>query len=215
MGAIDKLKGKVGNYALNRKLKDLKRNVKACNIDKAKSIGIVFNASQPVSFDIVRELAKEFDGKKHQLQVLGYFNNTEVFDHYLYRKNFEFFTPKEINWYRKPSGDVVDNFINTKFDILFDLSIKDNFSLHYIVSTSAAHFKVGKYNEGATHLDFMISLEQEKIALKGLKSEVQKEKKNKKNGSLSGNGNLSDSSVELELNFLIHELMHYLKLIKN
>jgi hypothetical protein len=209
------LQNKIGEFVLKRQLKHLKRNVKSCNIDQAKKIGILFNATHSVSFDIVKNLVKELSDKSRTIMVLGFVDSKQLIDHYLYRKGFEFFTQSHLNWYHLPKSDAVNEFINKDFDILIDLSLEDLYPLKYILSQSKALFKVGKLTDTHTYLDFMIDIEQEKKAMSELQLELKKDSKNTKVHQTSYDS-IADikTSVELQMNFLINQLLHYLSMLK-
>lgn len=216
MKIIENARAYLGNKSIRTYLKNHRREVKVCNLTDAQSIGILFNATHPVSFEIVKTLVKDLSTKKNSIDVLGFFNHKQVFDQYLYRKGFEFFTQKELNWYYKPIVDNVRRFIDKPFDLLIDLSLDDPFPIHYIIACSQAKFKVGRYHEGQECLDFMIDMKKEQEAMDTIREELEKDQKEKKRNH-KGVENIADKEAQarIQLNFLISQLMHYLSLIKN
>lgn len=209
------IRSKVGNYVLQKNVKRLKRKMQSCNLRKAASIGILFNASHVFSFEIIKNFVKDLSTSTQEIVVLGFVDSKQMIDHYLYRKGFEFFTLNELNWYKKPEGNVIKEFINKEFDILFFLSLEDIYPLRYILALSKAKFKAGKYFENDEYLDFMIDIEKEKAAMKELQNELVKDQKKMKQ-HLTSYDKIADrkTDIELQLSFLINQLNHYLSQIQ-
>jgi hypothetical protein len=207
---------KVGNYVLNKHIKDQNRKVSSCNLREAKSIGVLFDATHPFSFEIVKDLVKDLSATAKEVTVLGYVDSKQMIDHYLYRKGFEFFTHTHLNWYYKPQSEAVNEFIKKEFDILLNLSLEQNYPITYILALSKAKLKAGRYFENNEHLDFMINIEKEKTAMLELHAELVKDQQKLK-GHQTSYENIADlkTNVELQLNFLINQLVHYLSQIKN
>ncbi|MBN1596995.1 MAG: hypothetical protein JW894_01770 [Bacteroidales bacterium] len=216
MNIIQNTKTYFGERAIRSYLKTSDRQVSACNLVSAKSIGILFNATYQVSFEIVKEMVKNLSTKNNSIDVLGYVDSKQLIDHYLYRKGFDFFTHKQLNWFYKPETESVNKFIKKPFDILINLSLDEPYPIQYILATSKARFKVGKYSEEQPYLDLMIDLEKEKATMNDLKTELEKDlaKVKLKNKDVE---KIIDKKIqtEMQMNFLINQLIHYLSLIKN
>ncbi len=219
MNFIEKTRAYLGKKALDAKVDVSSRKVIACNIKDAKSIGILFNATDLVSFEIVKELVKNLTTKENTVDVLGYVDSKQLIDHYLYRKGFDFFTRKQLNWYYKPEAENVNSFIDKPFDLLINLSLDEPYPILYILASSAAKFKAGIYIEGFEYLDFMIDIRKEKEAMESLKHEIDVEmhKQPVLNEEIEQVEQIVDdkTQTEIQLNFLINQLIHYLSLIKN
>jgi hypothetical protein len=216
MKFIENTRAYFGRRTIQSYLRKNKREVKACNINRAKTIGILFNATHQISFEIVKEMVKGLSNRKNKIDVLGYVDSKNLIDHYLYRKGFDFFTHKQLNWYYKPVEETVNSFIDKKFDILIDLSLDDPYPIQYIVALSKARFKVGRYTEDNEFLDMMIDIEKEKEAMKKLKYEINKDTVNVRyrNKEMEKIVNVK-AQTEIQLNFLITQLLYYLSIIKN
>jgi len=63
-----------------------------------------------------------------------------------------------LNWYQKPSGEVVDLFFSLNPDILFDFTKEVALELQFLVQLSKAQFKIGCYTEEENDYDLMINL---------------------------------------------------------
>jgi hypothetical protein len=216
MNIIERTKARWGEKILQAQLSKVKRNAEVCNIHNANSIGILFNATHQVSFEIVKELVKNITNKNNSIDVLGYVDTKQLIDHYLYRKGFDFFTRKQLNWYYKPLDSNVDGFIKKPFDLLLDLSLDQPFPIRYILAYSEAKFKAGKYTEGTEYLDFMIDISKENETMNDLKNELEKDIHNNE----TKNDDIEmiidkQAQTEIQLNFLINQLIHYLSILKN
>lgn len=215
MKLLENTKRNFGSFVLVRKISSKKRNAKSCGLEQAKKIGILYNATHPISFEIIKSFTKVLLEKKIEVSVLGYVQNKNLIDHYLYRKGFDFFTKNNLNWYNKPIGETVENFIKTPFDILINLCLEETFPVQYILALSESKFKVGKYFDEPNYMDLMINVEKEMIAMKELSEEINKEKKFKNKKSELENEIEEKVDIEIQLNFLINQLMHYLTIIKS
>jgi hypothetical protein len=97
---------------------------------------------------------------------------------------------------------------------LINLSLEDYYPVHYITALSPATFKAGRYSPDDQYLDFMIDIEKEKKNMQSLHQEIMKDApmaKVNKEVELDVN---KKTETEMQLNFLINQLIHYLSIIK-
>jgi hypothetical protein len=211
-----KIRRRYTDYILNRKIKNNKRIVKACNLRECKSIGLLFNATQILNFEIVKDLVKELSTPSNKIKVLGYVEGKDMIDHYLYRKGFEFFTRQQLNWFQKPISESVDDFVKQPFDVLINLSLDKTYPIQYIVALSKARFKAGMFTEESKLLDFMIDIKKEKETILKLQEELALDKNSSREHKTSYDSIANiKTNAELQLNFLINQLVHYLSQINN
>ena len=211
---LNNTKTYIGKRVLKRKLRDRARSTKVCNINEAKNIGIIFNATQLVSFEIIRNLTKELTERKIKVSVLGYVHSKKLIDHYLYRKGFSFFTKGNLNWFKKPVSESVEEFINIPFDILINLCLEESYPIQYIVALSASSFKVGKYSDEPNYLDFMIDIEKEKQEMRDLQKQITEDNKNESSDKEIEKEIEEKIDIDFQLNFLINQLLYYLSILK-
>jgi hypothetical protein len=214
MKMFERIKQNVGSRVLSKRYHHLGRNTHTCNLEKAKKIGVLFNATHTVSFEIIKEFIKTLEQRKLRVDALGYVNSKKLIDHYLYRKGFDFFTKSNLNWYYRPVYDGVDKFINKEYDILFYLGLEESYPLEYIVALSKAKFKVGRYLKQESFLDMMIDMEKENEVMRSLQQEINPSKvpgQKKKEFESEINKKVE---IEMQLSFLIQQLMHYLSILK-
>ncbi len=210
----DHIKARIGRQMLAGKSVNTDRKINLCTLSEAKNIGIIYNATEYISFEIVRDLVKQLSNNSISIKVLGYVESKKLIDHYLYRKGFDFFCKNDLNWYYKPVSSQTDEFINEPFDLLINLSLDYQFPIHFISSSSKASFKSGRYSLTDASLDFMIDIEKEKETMKSLHRDIILEKK-----SLAENGDMASdiekrTEIEFQLKFLINQLLHYLSILK-
>jgi hypothetical protein len=215
MKVLDNTKVLIGRKVLQNKLKNLMRDTKVCNINEAKTIGIIYNATNSVSFEIIRDFTRILMQKKIEVSVLGYVDSKKLIDHYLYRKGFDFFTKNNLNWYNRPKSDTVDDFMNKPYDILINLSLEEYYPIQYVLALSPSTFKVGKYFEEPNYMDLMIDIEKEKKAMMDVKEEISKDKKVEGQKKEIEKEVEEKVDIELQLSFLINQIMHYLTIIKS
>jgi hypothetical protein len=213
MNFAERFKVSFGNRMLEKKLRNQHSETIVCNIKNAQHIGILYNATEFVSFEIIKDFAKLLDQSKAIVSILGYVNSKKLIDHYLYRKGFDFFSRNDLNWYYKPVSPTTENFIKQPFDILINLSLETYYPIQYIVALSSATFKVGKFTAGEKHLDLMIDMDKEKEQMKQLQEEIAPDHKAKAGSSDIEKDIEKKTQTELQLSFLINQLMHYLAII--
>jgi len=210
----DNIKARIGRQMLAGKSGSADRKINLCTLSEAKNIGIIYNATEYISFEIVRDLVKQLSNNSVSISVLGYVDSKKLIDHYLYRKGFDFFCKNDLNWYYKPVSSQTEHFINEPFDILINLSLDYQFPIHYISSASKASFKTGRYSMTDASLDFMIDIEKEKETMRSLRRDIILEKE-----TLTENGDIPSNiekktEIEFQLKFLINQLLHYLSILK-
>lgn len=215
MKLMNNIKAYVGRRVLNKHLSTHIRKPVVCNINNAGHIGIIYNATESASFEIIRDLVKDLSHEKRKVTVLGYVDSKKLIDNYLYRKGFDFFSRNELNWYSKPVSATADEFIKEPFDLLINLSLEDHYPIQYITALSPAAFKAGKFSPEDQILDFMIDIEKEKDTMRNLQKEINKESGKKKTNTEIEADIDKKTETELQLSFLINQLLHYLSIIKN
>jgi len=156
---IKNIKENIGRWVLNNHLKKSYRNPQFINYDKAKTIGVIFNATHQDTYEIARKYIKTLSEKDIIIKALGFVDSQEILDFYQKSIYFEYFSRKNLNWYNKPNNPNTKEFIDTPFDILIDLSLIEDFPIQYIVALSKARFKVGCVKETENYYDFMIRLD--------------------------------------------------------
>jgi hypothetical protein len=157
LSIIASMKGLFGNYFLRQEMTGLSRNRDMVSLADAKTIGIVFEATDKEEFELVKKYVLYLREQKKKVKAIGYFSGGETPAFTFSKLEYDFFSKKDLNWYYKPNDKFVHNFILEEFDILIDLNIHGHFAMKYVSGTSRARFKVGQYNkEDESIFDLMI-----------------------------------------------------------
>ena len=163
MELIENIKNILGKFFLRHEMKSLHRNKAFINLEQAKAIGIVFDATEPENFELVKKYIAYLREMKKRVKAIGYFNQKQIPPLAFSKLEYDFFCSKELNWYNAPSVIYAKNFAEDEFDILIDLNLNDCFPLYYISAMSKAKFKVGKTNKQNSYvMDLMVELKPSK-----------------------------------------------------
>lgn len=160
MNIIQKIKNGFGNYLLSQEIKSLRREKAFLNLEDAKTIGIVFDATSNENFMLVKKYISYLKDMKKRVKGIGFYNQKEVPLMTYSKLEYDFFSLKDLSWNNSPNNVYVTNFIEDKYDVLLDLNINDLFPLRYISSLSKARFKVGMKSDRNTSIfDMMIEVQ--------------------------------------------------------
>jgi hypothetical protein len=154
-----KFRLRVAESRLKKKSFTVTRKKDTCNLSRAKEIGLIFNATDPARLEEVKKFVNSLQAQNAHVFVIGYISEKKIADLNLLRSGFNFFSLTNLTWFYKPVIPFIEDFLNRKFDILFDLDLENSYPLRYIATLSAAGMKVGRYFDGCEYLDFMIKLE--------------------------------------------------------
>jgi hypothetical protein len=153
-----KLKENIGKRVLKRSKKGIQREVCVHNFNTARSAVILFDTGETDSFRVIKDFRKFVEGKGIRCSAFGFVNQKETPQEMLFWKNYSFITRKDINWYLKPGGEVVESFFSKDPDMLIDLTTSFPLELQFLVQLSTARFKIGCFTEQENDYDLMINL---------------------------------------------------------
>ena len=143
MSAIKNIQEKLGRFSLNREQKRLTRNVKSFSIEKASSIGIIYNATNRNDAETIKKFIQYLKEERKEVLSLGFIDSKDSSDIVKPHLNYVYFDRRNLSKRLIPEGSDVANFLNSPFSILIDLNLKENFPIEYITTLSHARFKVG------------------------------------------------------------------------
>ncbi|HNW89535.1 MAG TPA: hypothetical protein PKN48_07710 [Bacteroidales bacterium] len=148
------------NAEIKNKFPKLIRSKKIIHPSDAKSIGIIYNVGEEKDYLVITRFAGQLQNDKKEVRTLGWINLKDP-PHYCYpRLMFDYITKRNINWFYKPSGEKINDFIEKDFDILLNTDTTNNPSLTYVTALSKAKLKVGLFSEkNKEFFDLMISIE--------------------------------------------------------
>ena len=158
MQLIDTIKMKVGHWAFKRDLKKNQRFKSVCNLENARSIGILYDATSEQNIQNIQPFVSYFFELKKDVKALGFVNSKELSYCHTPKLQYDFFYQKDLNWYYKPESYIIDNFVKKEYDILINLCDSNVIPIKYLVAKSIARFKIGIHEENFEIYDLMISL---------------------------------------------------------
>lgn len=155
MNFIERLQLRLYNYFLQQKLKRNKIERNAVNFNKAKRIGILFDATDPSNEAVVNRYKQNLQNNGKQVDMLAYVDDKQEHDTTL----FKYFNRKNLSWTLQPTGTIVEQFMQTPFDILLNLHIDTVPPLEYVSALSKAQLRVGQFRDSKEYCyDLMIDI---------------------------------------------------------
>lgn len=158
MSVITDIKHWYGAWQLKRSDIEILRTHQAFNLENAKRITILFDGTYPENIKLVKAFVANLSKGKELVSALGFVDEKYKSFEHMSRLHFDFFSNTELNWYGKPQGMVINNFLKEDYDILIDLSLKKFYPLTYLAVASPAKFKVGMYRTDVNVFDLSIDI---------------------------------------------------------
>lgn len=154
-----KIRISIGNYYFRKEQRQKDRSCQLTNLREAKRIGILYTLDDVPDYERVSEFVSRLQGESKEVKALGFVKNKNLVQRFLPKLSYDFFSKRDLTWFYKPIHSQVKDFIEKEFDLLIDLSIRDNYPLKYISGLSNALFRVGCFsNENLNYYDMMIDL---------------------------------------------------------
>ena len=155
MSLLTDIKYWYGAWKLKRSNLEEKRVHQVFNLSGAKRIALLFDATDPADIKQVKAFVHSISPGK-EISVLGYVNKKDKSFEHMSILHFDFFSNEELNWFGKPQGMVIDNFLKEDFDILIDLTLTKFYPLTYLDVASPSKFKVGRTRSDVDVFDLTI-----------------------------------------------------------
>lgn len=154
MAAFDALRRKLHQRLLHQQLRLHPHPRHSVQYDQAKSIGILFDASELPDREVVIRFAEQLRKQGKSVKLLAFVDGRAELE------NFPFgaFNRKNIDWLQRPSGDAVKDFLHQPFDILLNFGMKENMALEYIATLSKASYRVGPFSRSTHCYELLIDL---------------------------------------------------------
>ena len=125
----------------------------------AKYIGVLCSPQDEINTLHLKNFLNYLSQKGIQYLVLGYFDEKNIPENFLYWKGMDFITRKNLNFFFIPKNPIIDKFVNEPFDMLIVCNMVDYFPMEYIAQLSMAHCKVGIMHEKKMIFDLMIDIQ--------------------------------------------------------
>jgi hypothetical protein len=143
------------NRALAEQLKLRKAATAITNLADAKTVGILYDSTNPSNDIIITKFAEQLRNNGKQVEILAYINDPKIES----KADIALFNKKAVSWSRVPQSDKAKQFAAKTFDLLLCCFTEENLPLEFISATSNAKWRVGAYSSNKTHCyDFMIQL---------------------------------------------------------
>ena len=132
-----------GRIALNKRLKKIRRNKKFNNLRTSHKIGIVWDGSDTSDFEGITSFYQDMKDINIQVDIICYYPDNILPDEYTAIRYLSCLKKSDLNFFYIPQNYDIEEFINTPYDILIDINIRNHFPIEYISVLSRAEFKVG------------------------------------------------------------------------
>jgi len=156
---LNKLRIRIGTYVLLQRVRKQSRVKGFYNFDNAKTIGVVFDASQQNLYLQARSFIYALRKRDIAVEAIGYVQTREAISYFSFHEGITFFSINHNNWYYMPLNPDVQKFVKMKFDLLIDLSLEDALPLRYIVGLTNAKLKLGSNKDTQSLYDFFLNIQ--------------------------------------------------------
>ncbi len=134
------------------------RNV-SVNDNKIKSVGVILNIDEFNKHEDLRVFMKKIGIMGNKIKFI-----TFVTDEKFVPNSWDsYFNPKDFGWNGKIKNIELNEFINTKFDVLISYYKVDNLELNLATAISKANFKIGISGNDQRLNDFIIDVKPSQI----------------------------------------------------
>lgn len=140
---VNSIKRSIGGIILKNKLKRLKRNRRVVNLNDAGTVAILYALNDQGTYNIISEFVGSLQQQNKKVKALGLVQHKSDTENFLPKLSYDFIYHKDINWFGKPSGVYTEEFLNTDYDILIDVSNDMDYTSEYLFVLSIAKLKVG------------------------------------------------------------------------
>ncbi len=140
------------------------RNPVFPNINTVKTVGVIWQPTQKEAFQYLKSYFT-----REQAIFRGYCVFEEITSPY---QDSNTLTVKDLDFWGLPKKDKVDDFINIRFEILFNIAFEDNLILDYITALSKAKFKVGSSPKTNNYFDLNINIDENSDSMYVAKQQI-------------------------------------------
>ncbi len=152
MGAIGNLRMRLHHYLLNKHLEKSRVLRLSSSLDAAKSIGLLFDATDVKERKVVLQYAENLRKSGKKVSLLGFLNAKQI-DETL---PFDHFSNKEISFSYRPKSELATNFANEVLDLLLVMNPNQHTIIEYLAAISKASFRAGSPTDLTDCCDLMI-----------------------------------------------------------
>ena len=134
------------------------------NMNTVKTIGVVWQPTQKEAFQYLKSYFN-----REQVIFRGFCVFEAITNPH---QDANTLTVKDLDFWGLPKKDKVDEFINIRFEVLFNIALEDNLVLDYITALSQARFKVGSSENVSNYFDLNINIGENQDAMYLAKQQI-------------------------------------------
>ncbi len=147
MKIIKDIRERYAKSFLLKHVEEINRPQIQINLDNARSVALLYYLPDEATYKIMETILSRLGEMKLKVRVVSY-TDLKIKPHYFIPKiTQDIITVKDLNLRYQPQNAFVNEFINTEYDILIDLSLKEHLPLLYCAALSKAALKVGRFQE--------------------------------------------------------------------
>jgi hypothetical protein len=154
MSLLHNIKNKVFKRSLQLQGRQNQTDRKFVGFEKSQSIGILFDATDLDSREIVFQYAEQLTNNNKRVKLLGFFNSKLDDPNFTFR----YFNRKNLDWAGRPYGENVQDFIQQPFDMMINLDTVPKPQAEYVSAQSKAHLRIGPVTEHTFCYELMIDI---------------------------------------------------------
>jgi len=144
---IKNIREKFAKSFLVTQVTEMNRKQKQINLDSARTVALLYYLSDEAMYKTMESILSRLNDLNLKVRVVAY-TDQKFYPHYFIPKiSQDIITGKEVNWRYQPQKPFFEEFINTEYDILIDLSLDDHLPLLYCAALSKSGLKVGRFQE--------------------------------------------------------------------
>lgn len=155
---FEKLRNALFKKSLRRAMAAHKRQRKSHTLESARTIGILFDATQEKHKAETLDFARSLEKKGKKVQLLGYVKVKQPPT----GLDFDLFIQKELNWIGLPKSEKALTFIKEKPDLLLCFNPADEAPMAWLAAQSQASMKIGFVTDYPNDFDMILEIPAEK-----------------------------------------------------
>ncbi|HSO85754.1 MAG TPA: hypothetical protein VLQ91_04330 [Draconibacterium sp.] len=147
---IKDIKEKIARRKLAKIISAIDRRPVFPDINRVKTIGVIWQPTQKEAFQYLKSYFNREQVIFRGFCVFEAITNPQQDSNTL--------TVQDLDFWGLPKKDKVDEFINIRFEVLFNIALEDNLVLDYITALSQSRFKIGSSSDTNNYFDMNINI---------------------------------------------------------
>lgn len=119
------------------------RNKQFVKLSDAKTIGIIFEATDNATFETVKKFITQLKEYTKNVHAIGYIDEKLTPNYSYIKTDIDLFNKKELQSFFKPQSPYIKTFMDDEKDLLIDINLNQKIPLQFIAAGSKAKCKVG------------------------------------------------------------------------